>query len=114
LRAWETIMGVFPIVESMARPGASCKEIFAAVDEHFRLHTGAGQTHHLGHGVGLQPHEQPHLNPNYDETLQEGDVFTSEPGLYGAHLGGGMRLENQYLVTKDGVENLTPFPMELA
>jgi Xaa-Pro aminopeptidase len=44
----------------------------------------------------------------------EGEVFTVEPGLYGEHLGGGMRIENQYLVTEDGVENLTPFPMDLA
>ena len=32
---------------------------------------------------------------------------------HGEHLGGGMRIENQYLVTQEGVENLTPFPMEL-
>jgi Xaa-Pro dipeptidase len=102
------------IVERMARPGVKCRHIFEAVNEHYRDRTGAGLPHHLGHGVGLQPHEYPHLNPMWDDTLQEGEVFTAEPGLYGPELGGGMRIENQYLVTPDGVENLTPFPMELA
>ena len=44
----------------------------------------------------------------------EGEVFTVEPGLYAPELRAGMRIENQYLVTKDGVENLTPFPVALA
>jgi Xaa-Pro dipeptidase len=112
--AWGVVTGVFQIVERMASPGVSCRAIFAAVDEHFRANTGKGLSHHLGHGVGLQPHEFPHLNPQWDDTLLEGEVFTVEPGLYGDHLGGGMRIENQYLVTTDGVENLTPFPLELA
>lgn len=114
LKAWEVVTGVFPIIERMAKPGVSCRDLFAAIDEHYRAATGNGFPHHLGHGVGLQPHEFPHLNPKWDDKLMEGEVFTCEPGLYGEHLGGGMRIENQYLVTKDGVENLTPFPMELA
>lgn len=114
LEAWGVVTGVFPIVESMAKPGASCREMYAAVEEHFHANVGHPLGHHLGHGIGLQPHEFPHLNPKWDDKLVEGEVFTCEPGLYGDHLGGGMRIENQYLVTKTGVENLTPFPMELA
>ncbi len=112
-KAWELITGVFPIVEGMARPGVRCRDIFAAVNDHFRAKAGKEMTHHLGHGVGLQPHEFPHLNPKWDDTLQEGEIFTCEPGIYGAELGGGIRIENQYLVTQTGVENLTPFPMEM-
>jgi Xaa-Pro dipeptidase len=112
-RAWETVAAAFPIVENLARPGARCRDLFDAVDAHYREKTGKPFPHHLGHGVGLQPHEFPHLNPKWDDTLMEGEVFTCEPGLYGAELGGGIRLENQYLVTKHGVENLTPFPLEL-
>jgi Xaa-Pro dipeptidase len=114
LKAWEIVTAVFPIIERMAKPGVSCRELFSAIDEHYHAATGEGFPHHLGHGVGLQPHEFPHLNPKWDDKLMEGEVFTVEPGLYGEHLGGGMRIENQYLVTKDGVENLTPFPMKLA
>ena len=69
--------------------------------------------HHLGHGIGLFPHEAPHLNPNWDDTFQEGETFTAEPGLYAPELRAGMRIENNYLVTHDGVECLTDFPLEL-
>jgi Xaa-Pro dipeptidase len=69
--------------------------------------------HHLGHGVGLQPHEYPHLNPMWDDVLMEGEVFAAEPGLYGLELAGGIRIENNYLVTASGVENLLSSPMEL-
>ena len=69
--------------------------------------------HHLGHGVGLQPHEYPHLNPKWDDVLLEGETFTAEPGLYGPQLNGGIRLENLYHVTATGVENLIAAPLEL-
>jgi Xaa-Pro aminopeptidase len=114
LKAWQSIVGVFPIFERVAKPGVRCRDIYAAVDEHFvREFEGRGLPHHLGHGVGLQPHEYPHLNPKWDDVLIEGEIFTAEPGIYGSHLGGGMRIENQYLVTKDGVENLVNVPMGL-
>jgi len=40
--------------------------------------------HHLGHGIGLFPHEGPHLNPNtnWDDVFEVGNVFTAEPGPY--------------------------------
>ena len=44
----------------------------------------------------------------------EGEIFTAEPGQYGGGLNEGIRLENDYLVTKDGVESLFKFPLELA
>lgn len=111
--AWRTIVGAFVIVEALAKPGARCRDIFAAVDEHFQASSGERLPHHLGHGVGLQPHEFPHLNPKWDDVLVEGEIFTVEPGLYGPHINGGIRIENQYLVTKNGVENLVNLPMEL-
>ena len=40
-------------------------------------------------------------------------MFTAEPGLYDPQLEAGMRIENQFRVTSDGVECLTPFPLEL-
>jgi Xaa-Pro aminopeptidase len=114
LEAWRVVTEVHPIVQKLAKPGARCRDIYLAVDEYYQQQIDKPFPHHLGHGVGLQPHEFPHLNPKWDDVLIEGEVFTCEPGLYGAELGGGMRIENQYLVTADGVENLTPFPLELA
>jgi len=113
MKAWEAIVEALLIVEKMAKPGARCKEIFAAVDEHFKQTRKTGMPHHLGHGVGLQPHEYPHLNPQWDDVLMEGEVFTAEPGQYGDELREGIRLENDYLVTKDGVERMFEFPLEM-
>jgi len=113
MKAWHAIAAVFPIVERMAKPGARCREIYSAVDAHLSQAFGTGLPHHLGHGVGLQPHEFPHLNPKWDDVLVEGEIFTAEPGLYSPQLNGGIRLENQYLVTKNGVENLLNVPLEL-
>jgi Xaa-Pro dipeptidase len=113
LNAWRAIVGVFPIVERMAKPGVRCRDIYAAVEAHYAQTVGRQLPHHLGHGVGLQPHEFPHLNPKWDDVLIEGEIFTAEPGLYGPQLNGGIRIENQYLVTSDGVRNLVDLPMEL-
>jgi Xaa-Pro aminopeptidase len=111
--AWQAIVDALKLVEQMARPGVKCATLFSAVDEHFKTLRGKGLTHHLGHGIGLQPHEYPHLNPRWDDVLLEGEVFTAEPGIYGPELGGGIRLENDYVVTKDGVRNLLNSPLEL-
>lgn len=111
MKAWTIVTGAFPIVERLARPGARCRDIYAAVNEYYRQQTGEPFPHHLGHGVGLQPHEFPHLNPKWDDVLLDGEVFTAEPGLYGHQFAGGLRIENQYIVRPDGVENLTSFPM---
>lgn len=112
-KAHAAIVSCFPIVEAMAKPGARCRAIYAAVDEHLALKRGSGMPHHLGHGIGLSPHEYPHLNPKWDDVLMEGEIFTAEPGQYGEELRGGIRIENAYLVTKTGVENLVTFPTEL-
>lgn len=113
ISAWQSIVKTFDIVEAMAKPGVRCREVYEAVDRQLKLDRGQGMPHHLGHGVGLQPHEFPHLNPNWDDVLIEGEVFTAEPGQYGPELASGIRIENIYVVTKDGVNNLLSFPMEL-
>ena len=112
-QAWSHIVHALKIVESMAKPSVRCRDIFAAVDEHFKQTRNTGMPHHLGHGVGLQPHEYPHLNPNWDDVLEEGDIFTAEPGQYSPGLAGGIRLENQYRVTATGVECLVNSSLEL-
>jgi Xaa-Pro aminopeptidase len=71
----------------------------------------SGFYHGLGHGVGLEVHEQPWLG-RAPGSLVAGDVVTLEPGLY-RHGYGGVRLEDLALVTADGCENLTSFPYDL-
>ena len=70
-----------------------------------------GFFHGLGHGVGLDVHEEPGLGRSGDE-LVAGDVITLEPGTYRQGYG-GVRLEDLVLVTADGSETLTDFPYEL-
>ena len=112
-RAWHAVMEVFPIVERMVQPGASCRELFETIDEYSHRYQPWQFNHHLGHGVGLAAHEGPHLNPHWDDTFAEGDFFTVEPGLYHDDLRYGIRLEQNYFVTRTGVELLTPWPLEL-
>jgi Xaa-Pro aminopeptidase len=71
-----------------------------------------GFFHSLGHGVGLEVHEDPGLGLTSHDELIAGDVVTLEPGLYRAGVG-GCRLEDLVVVTSDGNENLTDFPYEL-
>ena len=61
----------------------------------------------------MDQQEEKHMKPNGDDTLEEGDVFTAEPGLYTPELKAGIRLEQNYRVTSDGVELLTDFSLEL-
>jgi Xaa-Pro dipeptidase len=107
------ICEVFDMIEAKVRPGVRCRDIFDEARAMLDEYMPGRFTHHLGHGIGLCPHEGPHLNPNWDDVFCERDVFTVEPGLYGDDLRGGIRLENDYLVTSDGVELLTDFPLEL-
>jgi Xaa-Pro aminopeptidase len=112
-QAWEHIVPVFDMVERSVKPGASCRELFREAHEWLNQPKRWEFEHHLGHGIGLYPHEAPHLNPCWDDTFQAGEVFAVEPGLYSDSLRAGIRLENNYLVTETGVELLTPFPLEL-
>ena len=111
--AWAQIMLAFQHVEANVRPGKSCRELFHEVQAILDASPHGVFDHHLGHGIGLFPHEAPHLNPHWDDQFEVGDVFTAEPGLYAPELQGGMRIENNYRVTADGIEHLTNFSMEL-
>jgi Xaa-Pro aminopeptidase len=70
-------------------------------------------THSLGHGLGLQVHEAPLLKPGSDVILQAGMVVTIEPGIYLPEWG-GVRIEDDVLITQDSCEVLTSVPKDLA
>jgi Xaa-Pro aminopeptidase len=71
-----------------------------------------GFFHSLGHGVGLEVHEEPGLGMTGRKELVAGDVVAVEPGLYRQAFG-GVRLEDLALITEDGAENLSSFPYDL-
>ena len=106
------------------KPGVAGRDVYVVVAEFFHeagyptgLHKKDGEVledgfhHGLGHGVGLEVHEQPWLS-RYPGHLVEGDVITLEPGLYRSGYG-GCRLEDLVHVTKDGAEPLTTYPYDL-
>lgn len=112
-QAWEQIAAVFPMVEATIKPGTSCSELYERAKEMLAEAPLGVFNHHLGHGVGLAPHEGPHLNPNWDDTFEVGDFIAVEPGLYDEDLNHGIRLEQNYVVTETGVDLVTDWPLEL-
>lgn len=68
--------------------------------------------HSTGHGIGLEVHEGPGLSVRTDTVLEPGMVVTVEPGIYIPGLG-GVRIEDDTVVTKDGNESLTHSPKDL-
>ena len=93
-------------------------EIFEAVGEPTQRTKTPGEAlangffHGLGHGVGLEVHEEPGMGLASKAPLKAGDVVTVEPGCYRAGYG-GVRLEDLVLVTMNGAANLTTYPYDL-
>jgi len=68
--------------------------------------------HSLGHGIGIDVHELPHISPNTKDVLREGMVFSIEPGIYLPNLG-GVRIEDLVILEKNGPRLLTHSPKNL-
>ncbi len=69
-------------------------------------------THRTGHGVGLDAHEAPFMVAGDKTVLQPGMTFTVEPGIYLPGLG-GVRIEDDVVITADGAKSLSTFPRDL-
>ncbi|HYF48241.1 MAG TPA: Xaa-Pro peptidase family protein [Planctomycetota bacterium] len=112
--AWQKLVACLSMLEMNIRPGVSGTQLYEMARVFLQDAGHSGLCHHLGHGIGLQPHESPQLNPEFPEAMLEvGDVFTMEPGLYSDALAGGIRLEQNYLVLENGFERLTSYPLDL-
>lgn len=104
---YDIVMSALAAGEKVLREGVKARDVFEAVETPIR---NAGMAdrfgHHAGHGIGLAHPEAPILVRESDDILLAGDVITLEPGLYLPGIG-GIRNENNYLITEDGYECLT-------
>ena len=96
------------------RPGARTGDVDAAARAVI-AEAGYGEhfTHSVGHGLGLQVHEAPLLRPGSEAVLEPGMVVTVEPGIYLPGWG-GVRIEDDVLITPDGCDVLTRVPKDMA
>jgi Xaa-Pro aminopeptidase len=95
------------------RPGIPLQEVDGVAREHIQK-CGYGEYfgHGTGHGIGLAVHEDPAVNKENKDPVQEGMVFTIEPGIYLPNWG-GVRIEDMVRVTSQGAEVLTYLSREL-
>ena len=95
------------------RPGVTCQEVDRAARQ-VLVNAGFGShfTHRTGHGLGLDVHEEPGIVEGNKMRLEEGMVFTIEPGCY-IEGWGGIRIEDDVVVANTGCECLTTFDREL-
>lgn len=68
--------------------------------------------HRTGHGLGLEVHEDPYIRSDNQQTLAPGMTYTVEPGIYLSGKG-GVRIEDDMLITPDGCRSLSSYPREL-
>lgn len=109
-RLYELVCKAQQAAVEVCRDGVAAKDVDAAARKVIAT-AGYGEffTHGLGHGLGLALHEAPRVRPNSTDVLQTGNVITLEPGIYIPGWG-GVRVEDDFLVTKDGLIRLTTLP----
>jgi len=106
LEVYTYVLKVYESVIHMLAPGVRLR----AVDAYVRMIFGDLFVHALGHGVGVEIHERPHISPISKDRLSPGMVFTIEPGIYGSF---GIRIEDTFVCTKSGVQALTKSSRDL-
>jgi Xaa-Pro aminopeptidase len=104
----EATIDCVEMLEATVKPGMRCAEAYELA--YRQLASFGGEfVFSLGHGIGLEPHEAPHLHRHSQDIFQVGQVVCLEPGLY-FYQQGCVRLENMYEVTEDGLRRLTELP----
>ena len=97
----------------IARPGLPMRAVDAAArDVITKAGYGPFFTHRTGHGLGMEGHEEPYVRGDNEQLLEEGMTFTIEPGIYLPNRG-GVRIEDDVIVTADGLASFTQLPREL-
>jgi Xaa-Pro dipeptidase len=101
------------VAMDLIRPGITAREVDLASYEVFKK-AGYGEyvNHRVGHGLGLSEHEEPYLRFDNELVLQEGMVYTIEPGVYVPGLG-GYRHSDTVILTKNGSFSITQYPRDI-
>jgi Xaa-Pro aminopeptidase len=112
-RVYEAVLGAQARAIAAIRPGADTAEVDRAARD-FIASAGIGRrfTHGIGHGFGLEIHEAPKMTRKNTALLRPGMVVTVEPGVYLPGWG-GIRIEDDILVTRRGHKVLTSLPKQL-
>ena len=112
-KVYNTVLEAQRLGREALAPGKSCYEIDKLVRDYIDSQGYVGRFGHgLGHGVGIDIHENPRLSMTCHDTVQVGHILTVEPGIYLPGVG-GVRIEDTCLVTPEGNEPLTPATKEL-
>jgi Xaa-Pro dipeptidase len=104
------VMSVYTDITQELRPGSSLAELDRAMRAGLAEIGYPGQpSHPICHGVGARAHEPPYAHQAGTGTVEESMVLAIEPGVYWDG-GGGLRVEDNFLITGNGAEKLSPFP----
>lgn len=114
-KIYATVLAANEAARAAAGPGVAMGQVDRAAREVIEAAGyGAYFIHRTGHGLGLDTHEPiPQIAAGVEDLLKPGMVFTIEPGIYVPGLG-GVRVEDNVVVTEDGLEVLTSYPRQLA
>jgi Xaa-Pro dipeptidase len=112
-RMFEHMVALQDTAFEAIKPGVRCSDVDRAVRAYYDEHDlWEYWKHHVGHAIGLRYHEGPFLDIGDDTEIKPGMVFTVEPGLYAAGLG-GFRHSDTVAVTDGGIEFITYYPRDL-
>jgi Xaa-Pro dipeptidase len=112
-RVHQVVLQANAAAQAAVRPGVPCSDIDRAARQLIEQ-AGYGEhfTHRTGHGLGLEAHEGPYIHGENPQPLAPGMTFTIEPGIY-LEGRGGVRIEDDMVVTEDGCESLSDYAREL-
>lgn len=110
-RLYKKVLIAHKKTAKLAKPGVKARELYLAARSSLKPYERQF-AHNAGHGLGKQIHVKPSLKRKSRDILRKGDVITIEPGIYkrGKY---GIRIEDDYLITKKGAKRLSNISMRL-